>query len=315
MTDALLVGSRRSWRDKLDPILADYGIRVRWWWETRSDTGSIPTGCDVVLITTDCNAHTVSEPAIRRAREAKIPVHTIVHRKAALVPMLEKAGFTQRKEASMSTRLVRPMSPPPPLPATLTPPAIPPTKPTFHHSNRFAWLTPTEQALYIGLLRDLAADPWLTATMLLERHKDQKGAAKATIQRTALAARDTLGILAAQGSGAARITDRLRYETTCAALSIQPVKADIGPMRPWSPPAKRQSAPTVKAAKPEAPVEAPKPEAPVAPPTPQAPALSDVRVAVALLREAMAREGVETVTITPTGTTLTRRVVITESIE
>jgi hypothetical protein len=297
MIDALLVGSRARWREKLDPILADYGIRVRWWWETRSDTGMIPAGCDVVLVTTDCNAHTVSAPATRRARDANVPVHSIVHRRSALIPMLERAGFAPTRRAP-APALVTPVPVPVPVPvSTFTPPSEPITMP-------LPSLTEPNPEILLSLL----ARPWLTAREIAALHDVSLHEA----QRNAKAARDLAGIQGSSGSGAARIVARARYEEVCDAHGITPVAEDVGPLRAQTrpaPPAPVAPAPPVAAA----------PPAPPAPPAPLAPAnndpLHEVRAALALLREAMEREGVESLHVTATTAVVTRRIVVTESLD
>lgn len=308
MIDALLVGSRAGWHEKIDPVLANYGIRVRWWWETRRDTGPIPANCGVVLVATDCNAHTVSEPAMRRAREAGVPVHTIVHRKAALIPMLERAGFTRSTpEKPMPTVVRTPtasiaVGPVPALPPM--PPVQPPVSP------RYSILSLTEKDSYPKVLRFLAANPWATATQLAETCCD---GSKGTAQRVASAARDTLGIEASMGSGAAKIVNRTVYEAWCRKLDVTPCPESVGPVREWKP-AMRRGPTKPQAAAPEPPVAPKAPEAPPVVPK-AAPAMADVRAAIALLREAMAREGVESITVTPTTATVTRRIVVTESLD
>lgn len=281
MIDALLVGSRAGWRTKLDPVLADYGIRVRWWWEARNETGAIPAGCGVVLVATDCNSHAVSEPAMRRAREAGIPVHTIVHRKAALVPMLLRAGFAP----------------------THTPPTPqPPNPPTPEVS------VPSLDNIPRDLLLMFLAEPFLTSRDLGERFPDRS---RSALSRDAKVIRDAVGILPPTGSGAARIVDRACYEALCRSHGIAPETRNEGPVREWRTP---DAAPEVTEPAPDpepAPIVAPKPPAPKPPGAP----LADVRAAVALLREAMAREGVEEILLTATTATVTRRVIVTETLD
>ena len=223
MIEALLVGSRARWREKLDPILADYGIRVRWWWELRGDTGAIPSACDVVLVATDCNAHAVSEVATRRARDANVPVHSIVHRRSALIPMLERAGFAPTRPAPAPI----PVLPDP----VLTPAFVQTPEPTTMPSS----LTEPNPEI----LRSFLANPWLTSREIRLLHDVSKGDA----QRGAKAARDFAGIQAGSGSGAARIIDRARYNALCYDNGITPVAEDVGPLR-----AQTRSAPPAPAA-------------------------------------------------------------------
>lgn len=288
--NALLVGSRPSWRTKLDPVLTDYGITVRWWWESKSDISSMPQGCDVVLVATDCNSHAVSEPAMRRARDASIPVHTIVHRKAALVSMLERAGFA----LSPKETLMQP-TPVPPQP--------------YSTGARFETLLLAEKALYSDILPLLAGHPWATAPAVASSMSIALNAA----QRTIAVARVTLGIVAPMGSGPAKIGDRPRYEWWCQRLGVSPVTEDIGPNRLRRNEAHELPKP-IAAPVPNTPPVLVRTPPPSPSPSPTNTALSDVRAAIALLREAMAREGVEEILLTPTTATVTRRITITESL-
>lgn len=94
MIDVLLVGSRASWRESLDPILLAHGLRVRWWWENKGQLGQIPSEAAAVVVMTDCNSHAVSKPAMDRARSSGIPLVCANHRKSSLIPQLERAGFS-----------------------------------------------------------------------------------------------------------------------------------------------------------------------------------------------------------------------------
>ena len=152
------------------------------------------------------------------------------------------------------------------------------------------------------ILLSLLARPWLTAREIAALHDVSLHEA----QRNAKAARDLAGIQGSSGSGAARIVARARYEEVCDAHGITPVAEDVGPLRAQTRPA------------PPAPV-APAPPVAAAPPAPPAPAnndpLHEVRAALALLREAMEREGVESLHVTATTAVVTRRIVVTESLD
>jgi hypothetical protein len=314
----LLVGSNARWREQIESTLAAHGMRVEWWWPTVSQLqASIPAGCGAVIVATDNCSHKLSKPAMERAREAGVPLVCGSHRKSALTPLLTKQGF--------------PPIPTPKEPAMKLSP-IPPAASVVHHDAGFETLSEASREVYAAALRLLAADPWMTATVAA----DVLHVVPATKLWPVLAVvRRTLGIVAAQGSGPARIGNRDRYEAVCNALGIPAVTDDVGPTRPPKahtpppPPAAKipvpaapaialpvrvvPPAPALVVVPPPTPEVAPVPAAPPAPPDTSS--LPDTVTALRLLLDAMRAEGVERVEVAADGTVaMTRRIVVTATL-
>jgi hypothetical protein len=351
MTPALLVGSNARWRDQIDGILELHGISVEWWWPTPSHLGSIPKGCELVVVATDNCAHKLSKPAMVRAREAGIPLVCGPHRKSAMSPLLAKQGFpltppplfgeptlgTTVALATTPTAMLRdiltdttPLPPPSPefLEAIAMPVFTPAPKPAFPHPDAVDRLSPTARKDYTRILPLVAATPWATAAEISK----VTGIPSNVLFRPIRIAREACGITPGVGSGANRITDRPRYEAACAFLNVPAMTEDIGPTRPpgsahtrnggdRSQPGRVVTAPpTPKPAKASsefdvshvAPVEAAPPApAPVAA-LPQGEATKDTLEALRLLLEAMRAEGVEQVTVSDDGkVNIRRRVIVT----
>lgn len=222
MIRALLVGSQVNWKSKLDAILAEHDIRVDWWWESKSDLGAIPSACDLVLISTDKNSHTLSIPAADRARLAGVKLIHFMHRRAKLVPLLSKCGFPALHAPA-----------PAPTPATLDEVSVNTsvnTKPTppvsfphslLHGAKYHALRGTVERGRYMDMLRLLAADPLTPASAISVK----MNITPAMVEHVVAAARQTLGI------AGGRVSDGPRYEAACKALDIpastlrEPVRA------------------------------------------------------------------------------------------
>jgi len=228
MIRALLVGSQVNWKPKLEAVLAEHGIQVDWWWESKSDLGHIPDACDLVLITTDHNSHTLSVPAADRARFAGIKLIHITHRRAQLVPSLIKCGFPC---------LLSPVPLPlpeitmhPPVPAPSTPPA--PSSLVVHGAKYHTLRGTVERDRYTVMIRLLAAEPMATASIIGSRLR----ITPAMVEHVVAAARETLGI-----SGG-RVSNSARYEAACQALGVPaadvrepPAKSPETPVAPVLP--------------------------------------------------------------------------------
>jgi len=331
MIPGLLVGSNARWRDQIEGILLAHGIRIEWWWPTVANLGSIPARCRVVIVATDNCSHKLSKPVLQRAREAGIPLVCGSHRKSAMAPLLDRAGFplltTFATEAPIacvdptlaalatlpaSVILDLPMladDPPIPEPEAPTPPEeetapMPIFTPApVAHGARHAKLRGNDLRHYDTMLPLLAATPHLHSPAV---------AAKLGVKVTALygalaAARETLGISAS--ASAAYIADRPRYEAACAALGVDPVM----PPPPLTLP-KISTLPT-PAPVVTLPVTTPPPApAPVAALLPGE-AATDTLAGIRLLLDAMRSEGVEHVAVNDDGTvTIRRRIVVTSTL-
>lgn len=141
----------------------------------------------------------------------------------------------------------------------------------------------------------LAADPAASLAEIAQR----AGISRSYAAHMASYGRRTLGLRSPSGtnrwmrwddarSALDLIEDEARYRAWCDHLFVQP----------WP-------APTLK------PEITPEPDAPIT----LSASLPDVRAALPIFREAMAREGVESIQITASSATITRRVVITETLE
>ena len=346
MKRALLVGSNETWRDQIDPILFAHDIAVEWWWPTVTKLGAIPSGCDVVIVTTDNCSHKLSKPAMERARRAGVPLVCGPHRRAAMSVVLARQGFplaatpplwgvptlgtasalATLSDASMTALMAAatdPLPPPPPeiiealsmLLSAPVPVPAPIPAPVLVHAASVDLLTAVARDDYSAALPLVAANPWITTAEVAAILTIPVGALYSPLR----CARDTLGIRAGQGSGPSRITDRARYEAGCAALGVSPVAEAVGPTRPPNkaivPAAVATVVPVVVTPEPEpealaAPVPAPKPQAPAL----AAPAPADTREALLLLLESMRAEGVEHIAIGADGTVnIRRRVVVTST--
>ena len=213
MIRALLVGSQVNWKSKLDATLAEHDIQVDWWWESKSDLGSIPSACDLVLIATDKNSHTLSVPAADRARFSGTKLIHVMHRKAKLVPLLTTCGFPPlHTPAPAPATAPAPAPPTPEVPVNAKPALSPEAKPVLHGARYHALRGAVERGRYADMLRLLAADPLTPASAI----SVQMNITPAMVEHVVAAARQTLGI-----SGG-RVSDGPRYEAACKALDIAP---------------------------------------------------------------------------------------------
>lgn len=207
MIRALLVGSQVNWKGKLDATLAEHDIRVDWWWESKSDLGSIPSACDLVLVATDKNSHTLSVPAADRARLAGAKLIHFMHRRAKLIPLLTQHGFPP-----FHTPAPVPIPATPEVPVNAKPAILPDAKPVLHGAKYHALRGTVERGRYADMLRLLAADPLTPASAI----STKMNITPAMVEHVVAAARETLGI-----SGG-RVSDGPRYETACRTLDVAP---------------------------------------------------------------------------------------------
>lgn len=207
MIRALLVGSQVNWKSKLDATLAEHDIQVDWWWESKSDLGSIPSACDLVLVATDKNSHTLSVPAADRARLAGVKLIHFMHRRAKLIPLLVKCGFPP-----LHAQAPAPIPATPEVPVNAKPAILPDAKPVLHGAKYHALRGTVERGRYADMLRLLAADPLTPASAISTR----MNITPAMVEHVVAAARETLGI-----SGG-RVSDGPRYEAACRALDVAP---------------------------------------------------------------------------------------------
>lgn len=150
MTPALIVGSRPAWLAKLDPHLRSVGIDVRWTWETKADLKRPFPACSLVIISTDCNSHTLSAGVVPLAKRHGVPVVYLSHRWSQAAPMLARHGFTPRVEASQPEPT--PAAPAEPesdmrrfhRPAATNPPPAPPSRMTAADAARLTLLAHPE---------------------------------------------------------------------------------------------------------------------------------------------------------------------------
>ena len=97
---AVVAGSKKGWLAKLIPFLQSYGIEVVGQWEHMDDPPRRGTyGADLVLITKDCNSHSLLRNTQMVARKAGIRCLTITHRISENERLLALYGLT-RQEAT-----------------------------------------------------------------------------------------------------------------------------------------------------------------------------------------------------------------------
>ena len=97
---AVVAGSKKGWLAKLIPFLQSYGIEVVGQWEHMDDPPRRGTyGADLVLITKDCNSHSLLRNTQVAARKAGIRCLTITHRISENERLLALYGLT-RQEAT-----------------------------------------------------------------------------------------------------------------------------------------------------------------------------------------------------------------------
>ena len=279
--NALLVGSRESWRRKLIPKLEQHGIILRWIWEGKGDVRpTLPQGCGLCIITTDCNSHAISAPAAARARGAGIPVVHMPHRWAEAHTRLVAAGFAELT----------------PEPEQLTPEAFP---------------MPSSQTPYLLVI---ARNPrQLTDALLVTVPRDntQKDAKTRIMQ-----ARCQLGI--ALHGRYPRLYLPL-YLSECARLGVTPNCDNIPTVsdKEWAAhlqlladyPSRRK----VRVVAPPELVIVPAPAPVLAPvPVPAPWGLDDLKVAVGMVREIMLKHGYTTITVPSEGLATFRRRVVLE---
>ncbi len=288
MVRAVLVGSRPAWAAKLVPHLRGVGIDVRWHWEKPGATrAGFPVGAGLVLITTDCNAHALSAPALSLARAINIPFIHIPHRWSAAAPVLARAGWVPVPVPSV------PVPVPVEVPVLDLVPSLPKPPPAPPASPPLVWIPAEPTWVRDHALRRLAADPQLTSRELaaaLAINENHGSTAFA-------AARKMLTIRGQARSVPARILDMDVYRAWCAHLRIDPVAAP----EPKGPPE------PMPMAAPPAPTAAPAPM-----PAPEASALdASVGAACSLLLAAMRAASVTQITVAASGDVSWTRLVVT----
>jgi hypothetical protein len=94
---AVVAGSKKGWLTKLIPFLQTYGIEVVGHWEEMNDPPRRGTyGADLVLITKDCNSHSLLRNTQVAARKAGIRCLTITHRMAENERLLAVYGLSRQ---------------------------------------------------------------------------------------------------------------------------------------------------------------------------------------------------------------------------
>ena len=306
MIQALMVGSRESWRVKLTPKLARHGIELRWLWEGKGDAQSIPSGCGLCLIMTDHNAHALSVPAAKLARSAGVPLVHMPHRWATAQPRLVAAGF-----ATLPTPDPDP-DPEPHKETMSTPAPVPPTPPK---------LAP----VYNPYLRLLAADPFLDRVAVLALRTP--GVSTTNWKTLIGAARKELGIIC--HARFLRVYVPV-YAAKCASLGIKPAVVNVHLTATYSAWTDHLDNLASYSGRAQGPRTKPDPAVPASPapdlgpalalfdPVPPAPLVAppsapdDLRVAVGLLREIMAKHDYVHIGVPATGSVTFRRRVVVE---
>ena len=283
MVRAVLVGSRPAWAAKLIPHLRGVGIDVRWHWEKRGATrAGFPVGAALVLITTDCNAHALSAPALSLARAASLPVVHIPHRWSAAAPVLARAGWVP----VLSVPVPVPV-PPVEVPVLDLVPFPPKSAPAPEAASLLVWIPAEPVWVRDHALRRLAKNPQLTSRELAaapDVSENHRSAAFA-------AARKMLTIRGQARGVRARVLDMDVYRAWCTFLNVAPVEAPPAPT--------------------PAPMPAPPPPAPTPPPELGAAIDPSVGAACSLLLAAMRAANVTQITLSASGDVSWTRLVVT----
>ena len=295
MVRAILVGSRPAWAAKLVPHLRAVGIDVQWHWEKPGATrAGFPVGAALVLITTDCNAHALSAPALSLARAVNIPVIHIPHRWSAAAPVLARAGWVPIPVPSAPAPVPSAPAPVEVPVLDLVPSLLPKFPPAPTASPLLVWIPAEPTWVRDHALKRLAADPQLTSRELAAALNISEGHGSTAFA----AARKMLTIRGQARSVPARVLDMDVYRAWCAFLKIDPVAAPEP--EPETPPAPMP-----------APMLAPPPPAPM--PAPEAGAGLDASVGAAcsLLLAAMRAANVTQISVTAAGDVSWTRLVVT----
>ena len=232
MIAALLVGSRKTWRRQVDPLLLAHGIEVRWWWPTTSQSESEPPKhCQVIVVMTDCCSHKLSKPAMEMARKFEVPLICGNHRKSSMSQVLERAGFPV-----LTSALAMPQAPIDIVGAALAtlpastildlPPLLPSepeTEPTPEPSMPFPLPTPTglsvpERRAYESICLAICSDPNVANNDLA----NSLGLAPGSIGTLTAKARRNLGLRFIPGPVRRFNIDHAVYDDACAKLGVRP---------------------------------------------------------------------------------------------
>ena len=297
----LIVGGESSFvQRKLTPQLARHGLAVEAHWEWKRKAGAFPESSKVVFILTDMAGHSLNDVAVKEAGRRGLPIiyggRKWAHNKA----LLERAGFP----FSVSLPLVRPKRGSP----VLVPPPPPPEVPLILSPNTQSPVLPLyEQAFTSNPDRsnsEIYAEVVRLAAVAGIHPRKKRDDICAMIRRE----RGIKAILGPRKKAAVR--------PLAAAAAPVPegfAHSRLGhllPQEPEAPPptpvkAERESVPLL-----------PSPDflrwmtTPAVPAAPKS-ASPDLAAAVALLRGAMAAEGITSLSVNENGVTF-RRVVIEE---
>lgn len=294
MVRAILVGSRPAWAAKLVPHLRAVGIDVQWHWEKPGATrAGFPVGAALVLITTDCNAHALSAPALSLARAASLPVVHIPHRWSAAAPVLARAGWVP---VPVPVPSIPVPAPPVEVPVLdLVPSPFPPAPPA---SPLLVWIPAEPVWVRDHALKRLAADPQLTSRELAAALNISEGHGSTAFA----AARKMLTIRGQARSVPARVLDMDVYRAWCAFLKIDPVAAP----EPEGPPEPMPETPPAPM-----PMPMPAPPAPMAAPETGSALDASVSAACSLLLAAMRAANVTQISVSAAGDVSWTRLVVT----
>jgi hypothetical protein len=113
----LVVGGEGDFvRRKLTPQLARHGLAVDAHWEWKKKAGAFPESSRLVFVLTDMAGHYLNDAAVREAWKRGLPVIYGGRKWALNKSILERAGFLFSTSALSPTPLPRPPAPVPPPP-------------------------------------------------------------------------------------------------------------------------------------------------------------------------------------------------------
>jgi len=275
--------------------LRGVGIDVRWHWEKPGATrAGFPVGAALVLITTDCNAHALSAPALSLARAINIPVVHIPHRWSAAAPVLARAGWVPVPVPSAPVPVPVPVEVPvlDLVPSLPKPPPAPPASPLL------VWIPAEPAWVRDYALKRLAADPQLTSRELATALNISESRGSDAFA----AARKMLTIRGRTRSVPARILDMDVYRAWCTHLRIDPVATPEPEGPPEGPPEPMPE-----------PMPEPAPMPPAPTPAPETGSALDASVSAAcsLLLAAMRAANVTQISVSAAGDVSWTRLVVT----
>jgi len=345
LTQTLVVGGEASFvMRKLSPRLTRHGLYVAHHWPWKKQNGSFPENIAVVFVLTDMCGHMMSGAAIAEAHKRGIPVIMGTRKHAVNIQKLVEAGFPEIPMLApkpIETKKAPPAEPvpapttelsPAPAPEELTMPnplPMPASTKVIRRPARpptaFPELTITNPNT-LAVMRVLAMSPGISNRKITDTLGDlSKGEVLAVVQH----ARKALGIQTGLGKQLFVSVDEKAFTAACDRYNFDRVtipangrypKENLRLGRPIGATdketAKAESLRMFRAPAEAAtvPPEVLAPPVPVPPPAPADP-MQDMKDAVALLRAVMAAHGVETITVTPTTTSMRRVVVVEESLD